>query len=146
MFDKIASVYSIRKIYLHFRIGNGQPRKPALCQLYRHAFVSHTDCRVKIIRVSRRVSRNNYHSRHAYTGQSYEQSTTGIDTHSAAKAPIHTPCIHRATFDLTLRHKRETLTMQRRSSMDHSTDTAHCWAGARATDTHRAKWRHIVYT
>jgi len=29
------------KIYLHFSIGNGQPREPsALCQLYRHTFVT----------------------------------------------------------------------------------------------------------
>ena len=27
------------KIYLYFSIGNGQPRQPALCQLYRHTFV-----------------------------------------------------------------------------------------------------------
>ena len=27
------------KIYLYFIIGNGQPREPALCQLYRHTFV-----------------------------------------------------------------------------------------------------------
>jgi len=38
-FDKIASVYFIWKMYLHFSIGNGQPREPALCQLYRHTFV-----------------------------------------------------------------------------------------------------------
>ena len=39
VFDKIASVYFIWKIYLYFSIGNGQPREPALCQLYRHTFV-----------------------------------------------------------------------------------------------------------
>ena len=41
LFDKIASVYFIWKIYLslYFSIGNGQPREPALCQLYRHTFV-----------------------------------------------------------------------------------------------------------
>ena len=39
LFDKIASVYFISKIYLYFIIENGQPRKPALCQLYRHTFV-----------------------------------------------------------------------------------------------------------
>jgi len=38
LFDKIASVY-LKNIYLYFGIGNGQPRKPALCQLYRHIFV-----------------------------------------------------------------------------------------------------------
>ena len=27
------------KIYLYFSIGNGQPREPALSQLYRHIFV-----------------------------------------------------------------------------------------------------------
>ena len=26
-------------MYLYFSIGNGQPREPALCQLYRHTFV-----------------------------------------------------------------------------------------------------------
>ena len=36
--DKISSEYFIRKTYLHFSIGNGQP-EPALCQLYRHTFV-----------------------------------------------------------------------------------------------------------
>jgi len=29
----------VEKIYLYFSIGNGQPREPALCQLYRHTFV-----------------------------------------------------------------------------------------------------------
>ena len=42
LFDKIASVYFIWKIYLYFSIGNGQPREPALCQLYRHTFVPYT--------------------------------------------------------------------------------------------------------
>jgi len=37
LFDKIASVYFIWKIY--FSVGNGQPSEPALCQLYRHTFV-----------------------------------------------------------------------------------------------------------
>jgi len=32
--DNTASVYFISEIYLHFSIGNGQPREPALCQLY----------------------------------------------------------------------------------------------------------------
>ena len=27
-------------MYLYFSIGNGQPREPALCQLYRHIFVA----------------------------------------------------------------------------------------------------------
>ena len=39
LFDKIGSVYVILKIYFYFSIGNGQPWKPALCQLYRHTFV-----------------------------------------------------------------------------------------------------------
>ena len=40
MFDKIASVYFIWKICRYFFCtGNGQPREPALCQLYRHTFV-----------------------------------------------------------------------------------------------------------
>jgi len=39
LFDKIASVCFIRKLYLYFIIGDGQPRKPALYQLYRHTFV-----------------------------------------------------------------------------------------------------------
>ena len=38
-FDKIASKHFISKIYLYFSIGNGQPSKPALCQLYRHTFI-----------------------------------------------------------------------------------------------------------
>ena len=36
LFDKIGSVYFCWKMYLYFSIGNGQPREPALCQLYRH--------------------------------------------------------------------------------------------------------------
>jgi len=43
LFDKIASVYFIRKIYFYFSIGNGQPREPALRQLYRHTVVPYTD-------------------------------------------------------------------------------------------------------
>ena len=39
VFDKIASVYFIWKIYLYSNIGNGQHSEPALCQLYRHTFV-----------------------------------------------------------------------------------------------------------
>jgi len=39
LFDKIASVYFIGKIYKYFSIGNVQPREPALCQLYRRTFV-----------------------------------------------------------------------------------------------------------
>ena len=42
LFDKIASVYFFWEICLHFSIGNGQPREPAMCQLYRHAFVPYT--------------------------------------------------------------------------------------------------------
>ena len=43
LFDKIASVYFIlKKIYLYFSIGNGGPREPALCQLYRHNFVPYS--------------------------------------------------------------------------------------------------------
>jgi len=29
-------------MYLYFSTGNGQPREPALCQLYRHTFVPYT--------------------------------------------------------------------------------------------------------
>ena len=42
LFDKIASVYFIWKIYLYFSIGSGQSREPALCQLYRHTFVPYS--------------------------------------------------------------------------------------------------------
>ena len=45
LFDKIAFVYFIGKIYLYFSIGNGQPMEPALCQLYRCTFVRY---RVKV--------------------------------------------------------------------------------------------------
>ena len=38
-FDKIVSKHFTSKIYLYFSIGNGQPREPALCQLYRHTFI-----------------------------------------------------------------------------------------------------------
>ena len=45
LFDEIACVYFIWKIYLYFSIGNGQRREPALCQSYRHTFVRYwTDC------------------------------------------------------------------------------------------------------
>ena len=39
LFDKIASVYFIRKTHQYFSAGDGQPREPALCRLYRHTFV-----------------------------------------------------------------------------------------------------------
>ena len=39
LFDKIASVCFVGKMYSYFSIGNGQPREPALCQLHRHTFV-----------------------------------------------------------------------------------------------------------
>ena len=44
LFEKIAYVYFVWKIYLYFSIGNGQPGEPALCQLYRHTFVFHGRC------------------------------------------------------------------------------------------------------
>ena len=43
LFNKIASAYVIWRIYLYFSIGNGQPREPALCQLYRHTFVPYSN-------------------------------------------------------------------------------------------------------
>jgi len=39
VFDRIAYVYFMWKIYLYFSIGNGQPCELALCQLYRRTFV-----------------------------------------------------------------------------------------------------------
>jgi len=47
LFDEIAYVYCIWKIYFYFSIGIGQLREPALCQLYRHTFVpyAYADCR-----------------------------------------------------------------------------------------------------
>ena len=42
LFDKIVSVHFIRKIYLYSSTGNGQPREPALCHLYRHTFVPYS--------------------------------------------------------------------------------------------------------
>jgi len=42
LFDKIPSVYFIWKIYLYFSTGNGQPGKPALCQLYWYTFVPYS--------------------------------------------------------------------------------------------------------
>ena len=41
LFDKNASVYFILKIYLYFSVGNGHPREPAPCQLYRQF---HSQC------------------------------------------------------------------------------------------------------
>ena len=37
LFDKIAFIF-YWKVYLYFSTGNGQPREPALCQLYWHTF------------------------------------------------------------------------------------------------------------
>jgi len=39
MFDKISFVYFTGKMHLSFSIGNGQPREPALYQLYRRTVV-----------------------------------------------------------------------------------------------------------
>ena len=38
-FVKLLSDIFLKKIYLYFSIGNGQPGELALCQLYRHTFV-----------------------------------------------------------------------------------------------------------
>ena len=35
-------------MYLYFSIGNGQPREPALCQLYRHTFVPYRPSKQEI--------------------------------------------------------------------------------------------------
>jgi len=43
LFDKIASVYFVEKMYLYFSIGNDQPREPGLCQLYRHTYVPYAE-------------------------------------------------------------------------------------------------------
>jgi len=37
--DKLLTYILSEKICLYFSIGNGQPREPALCQLYRRTFV-----------------------------------------------------------------------------------------------------------
>ena len=39
LFDEIASLYFIWKVYLYFSIGNGQPNELVLCQLFRHTFI-----------------------------------------------------------------------------------------------------------
>ena len=46
LFDNIASVYFIWKIYQYSTTGNCQAREPALCQLYRHTSVPYRgiDC------------------------------------------------------------------------------------------------------
>ena len=51
---KIVSVCFIWKICLYFSIGNCQPRKPALCQLYRHTFVP---CRNTVFEIEYKVLR-----------------------------------------------------------------------------------------
>ena len=56
LFDKIDSVYFISKIYLYFNVGKGQPSEPALCQLYRHMFVSYAWCVI----IKRVVSHGKY--------------------------------------------------------------------------------------
>ena len=43
LFDKTAFVYFIW-IYWYFSTGNGQPREPALCELYRQTFVPYVNC------------------------------------------------------------------------------------------------------
>jgi len=48
MYDKMASVFFIRKIYLYFSIGNGYPWEPALCQVYRHTFVPYAMCATEL--------------------------------------------------------------------------------------------------
>ena len=40
---KLLPYISFGKIYLYFSIRNGQPGKPALCQLYRHTFVPYLE-------------------------------------------------------------------------------------------------------
>jgi len=42
LFDKIASVFEKCINILALEFGNGQPREPALCQLYRRTFVPYT--------------------------------------------------------------------------------------------------------
>jgi len=39
LFDKILPYILFAKYILYFSIGNGQPKEPALCQLYQHTFV-----------------------------------------------------------------------------------------------------------
>jgi len=52
LFDKIASVYFIWEIHLHFSIGNGQTREPALCHLYRRTFIPYV---LSSVALSRKV-------------------------------------------------------------------------------------------
>jgi len=40
---KVLPYILFQKIYLYFGAGNGRPREPALCQLYRHSFVPYSD-------------------------------------------------------------------------------------------------------
>jgi len=40
---KLLPYILFQKIYLYFGAGNGRPREPALCQLYRHSFVPYSD-------------------------------------------------------------------------------------------------------
>ena len=42
LLDKIAPYILFEEHIFYFSIGNGQPREPALCQLYRHTFVPYT--------------------------------------------------------------------------------------------------------
>ena len=52
LFDTIASVYFIWKIYLYLSTVNGQPREPALCQLYRRTVVPYRSTAEKYMRWS----------------------------------------------------------------------------------------------
>jgi len=42
LFDKKLLPYILLKIYIYFSVEIGQPREPALCQLYRRIFVPYT--------------------------------------------------------------------------------------------------------
>jgi len=58
---KLLPFILFEKIYQYFSNGNGQPRQPALCQLYRHAFVPYglTTQRSRIRLVAVSLSGNN---------------------------------------------------------------------------------------
>ena len=45
LFHKVAPYISFEKKYLYLSIAHGQPREPALCQLYRHTFLPYMKTR-----------------------------------------------------------------------------------------------------
>jgi len=111
LFDKVASVYFVWKVYLYFSIGNGrQPRKPALCQLYRHTFVSYSlkfrrdsGVHVRWVRCLRRWNIGSWQSRPIPGGSVTSQSATVWTTAAVERASSFGQWLKRATTSASSR-------------------------------------------